>query len=123
MKKGCLFMKTVFAVSKNEAMMIDEILAAYGSKEKITEIKKSWHGIRIEITSNNRRDMLLKIEMPECISLGLGKIVRENIKVIKGLAQTIDGICKTIDSLAKNIGKDIKALFQKYDEVNPPQNS
>ena len=116
-------MKTVFAVSKNEAMMIDEILAAYGSKEKITEIKKSWHGIRIEITSNNRRDMLLKIEMPECISLGLGKIARENIKVIKGLAQTIDGICKTIDSLAKNIGKDIKALFQKYDEVNPPQNS
>ena len=116
-------MKTVFAVSKNEAMMIDEILAAYGSKEKITEIKKSWHGIRIEITSNNRRDMLLKIEMPECISLGLGKITRENIKVIKGLAQTIDGICKTIDSLAKNIGKDIKALFQKYDEDNPPQNS
>ena len=116
-------MKTVFAVSKNEAMMIDEILAAYGSKEKITEIKKSWHGIRIEITSNNRRDILLKIEMPECNSLVLGKIARENIKVIKGLAQTIDGICKTIDSLAKNVGKDIKALFQKYDEDNPPQNS
>ena len=123
MKKGCLFMKTVFAVSKNEAMMIDEILAAYGSKEKITEIKKSWHGIRIEITSNNRRDMLLKIEMPECISLVLGKIARDNIKVIKGLAQTIDGICKELDSLSKTIGKDIKALFQKYDEDNPPQNS
>ena len=116
-------MKTVFAVSKNEAMMINVIIFAYGSKEKITEIKKSWHGIRIEITSNNRRDMLLKIEMPEDISLGLGKIVLENTKTIKGLAQIIDGICKTLDSLAKNIGKDIKALFQKYDEVNPPQNS
>ena len=116
-------MKTVFAVSKNEAMMIDEILAAYGSKEKITEIKKSWHGIRIEITSNNRRDMLLKIEMPEDITFGLGEIILKNTKTIKGIAQTIDGLCKTLDSLAKNIGKDIKALFQKYDEVNPPQNS
>ena len=116
-------MKTVFAFSKNEAMMIDEIFEAYGSKTKITEIKKNCHGIRIESTSNNRRDMLLKIEMPECNSLVLGKIARENIKVIKGLAQTIDGICKTIDSLAKNVGKDIKALFQKYDEDNPPQNS
>ena len=116
-------MKTVFAVSKNEAMMIDEIMTAYGKDTKIAEIKKSWHGIRIETTFNNRRDMLLKIEMSEYISLGLGKIVRENIKVIKGLAQTIDGLCKTLDSLAKNIGKDIKALFQKYDEVNPPQNS
>ena len=116
-------MKTVFAVSKNEAMMIDEILAAYGSKVKITEIKKNWHGIRIEITSNNRRDMLLKIEMSEDITLGLGEIILKNTKTIKGLAQTIDGICKTIDSLAKNVGKDIKALFQKYDEDNPPQNS
>ena len=116
-------MKTVFAVSKNEVMMIDEIMTAYGKDIKIAEIKKSWHGIRIEITFNNRRDMLLKIEMPECISLGLGKIARENIKVIKGLAQTIDGICKTIDSLAKNIGKDIKSLFQKYDDDNPPKNS
>lgn len=117
-------MKTVYVFSKNEAMMIDEIITAYRSKDtKITEIKKSWHGIRIEITSNNRRDMLLKIEMPEDISLGLGKIALENIKAIKGIAQTVDGICKTLDSLAKNIGKDIKALFQKYDEVNPPQNS
>ncbi len=116
-------MKTVFAVSKNEAMMIDEILAAYGSKVKIIEIKKNWHGIRIEITSNNRRDMLLKIEMPEDITLGLGEIILKNTKTIKGLAQTIDGICKTIDSLAKNVGKDIKALFKKYDEDNPPQNS
>ena len=115
-------MKTVFVFSKNEAMMIDEIITAYGKETKITEIKKSWHGIRIESTSNNRRDMLLKIEMSEYISLGLGKIVLENIKVIKGLAQTIDGICKTLDSLAKNIGKDIKALFQKYDEDNPTQN-
>lgn len=116
-------MKTVFAVSKNEAMMIDEILAAYSNKAKITEIKKNWHGIRIEITFNNKRDMLLKIEMPEYISLGLGEIILKNTKTIKGLAQTIDGICKTIDSLAKNVGKDIKALFQKYDEDNPPQNS
>ena len=77
----------------------------------------------LEITSNNRRDMLLKIEMPECISLVLGKIARDNIKVIKGLAQTIDGICKELDSLSKTIGKDTKALFQKYDEDNPPQNS
>ena len=67
--------------------------------------------------------MLLKIEMPEDISLGLGKIILKNTKTIKGIAQTIDGLCKTLDSLAKNIGKDIKALFQKYDEVNPPQNS
>ena len=111
-------MKTVFAVSKNEAMMIDEILSAYGSKEKITEIKKSWHGIRIEITSNNRRDMLLKIEMPEDITLGFGEIILKNTKTIKGIMQTIDGLCKTLDSLAKNIGKDIKALFQKYDEGN-----
>ena len=59
----------------------------------------------------------------EYISLGLGKIALENIKVIKGLAQTIDGLCKTLDSLVKNIGKDIKALFQKYEEDNPPQNS
>ena len=116
-------MKTVFAVSKNEAMIIDEIITAYGKETKIAEVKKSWHGIRIEITSNNRRDMLLKIEMPECISLVLGKIARENIKVIKGLVQTIDGICKELDSLSKTIGKDIKALFQKYDEDNPPQNS
>ena len=62
--------------------------------------------------------MLLKIEMAEDISLGLGKIVLENIKAIKGIMQTIDGLCKTLDSLAKNIGKDIKALFQKYDEDN-----
>ena len=118
MKKGCLFMKTVYVLSKNEAMMIDEILAAYGKGIKISEIKKSWHGIRIEITSNNRRDMLLKIEMPEDISLGLGEIILKNTKTIKGIAQTIDGLCKTLDSLAKNIGKDIKALFQKYDEGN-----
>lgn len=116
-------MKTVFSLSKNESMMIDEILAAYGSKVKITEIKKSWHGIRIEITFNNRRDMLLKIEMPEDISLGLGEIILKNTKTIKGIMQTIDGLCKTLDSLAKNIGKDTKALFQKYDEDNPPQNS
>ena len=50
-------MKTVFAVSKNEAMMIDEIMTAYGKDTKIAEIKKSWHGIRIEITFNNRRDI------------------------------------------------------------------
>ena len=112
-------MKTVFSFNKNEAMMIDEILAAYGSKDtKIAEIKKSWHGIRIEITFNNRRDMLLKIEMSEDISLGLGKIILKNTKTIKGIAQTIDGLCKTLDSLAKNIGKDIKALFKKYDEDN-----
>ena len=111
-------MKTVFSFSKNEAMIIDEILAAYGNKVKITEIKNSWHGIRIEITFNNRRDMLLKIEMSEDISLGLGEIILKNTKTIKGIAQTIDGICKTLDSLAKNIGKDIKALFQKYDEGN-----
>ena len=116
-------MKTVFAFSKNEAMMIDEIFEAYGSKTKITEIKKNCHGIRIESNFNNRRDMLLKIEMPEDISLGLGEIILKNTKTIKGIAQTVDGICKTLDSLAKNIGKDIKALFQKYDEVNPPQNS
>ena len=116
-------MKTVFAVSKNEAMMIDEIMTAYGKDTKIAEIKKSWHGIRIEITFNNRRDMLLKIEMPEDISLGLGEIILKNTKTIKGIAQTIDGLCKTLDSLAKNIGKDIKTLFQKYDEVNPPKNS
>ena len=116
-------MKTVYSFSKNEAMMIDEILEAYGKDIKIAEIKKSWHGIRIEITSNNRRNMLLKIEMPECISLGLGEIILKNTKTIKGITQTIDGLCKTLDSLAKNIGKDIKALFQKYDEDNPPQNS
>ena len=111
-------MKTVYVFSKNEAMMIDEIFKAYGKDTKISEINKSWHGIRIEITSNNRRDMLLKIEMPEDISLGLGEIILKNTKTIKGIAQTIDGICKTLDSLAKNIGKDIKALFQKYDESN-----
>ena len=67
--------------------------------------------------------MLLKIEMSEDISLGLGEIILKNTKTIKGIAQTIDVICKTLDSLAKNIGKDIKSLFQKYDEDNPPKNS
>ena len=114
-------MKTIFVFSKNEAMMIDEILAAYGSKVKITEIKKNWHGIRFE--GNFNPGYTLTISMPISISLGLGKIALENIKAIKGLAQTIDGICKTLDSLAKNVGKDIKELFQKYDEDNPPQNS
>ena len=111
-------MKTVFSFSNLEAMMIDEIITAYGKDTKITEINKCWHGIRIGITSNTRRDMLLKIEMSEDISLGLGKIILKNTKTIKGIMQTIDGLCKTLDSLAKNIGKDIKALFQKYDEDN-----
>ena len=111
-------MKTVFAFSKNEAMMIDEIITAYGKETKITEVYKCWHGIRIGITSNTRRDMVLKIETTEYISLGLGEIILKNTKTIKGIMQTIDGLCKTLDSLAKNIGKDIKALFQKYDEGN-----
>lgn len=115
-------MKTVFSFSNLEAMMIDEIIAAYGKDTKITEINKCWHGIRIGITSNTRRDMVLKIETPEYISLGLGEIILKNTNTIKGIMKTIDGLCKTLDSLAKNIGKDIKALFQKYDEDNPPQN-
>ena len=32
-------MKTIFAVSKNEAMMIKVILAAYGSKEKLPRLR------------------------------------------------------------------------------------
>ena len=95
--------------------------AAYGSKAKITEIKKNWHGIRFE--GNFNPGYTLTISTPVTLSIGLGKIVLDNIKTIKGLAQAIDSLCKTLDSLAKNVGKDIKELFQKYDERHPQTNS
>ena len=107
-------MKNIITLSSIEVSAINDLLGSYRSEKRVKEICKSRHGITVFGMFTNEGMYVLTVEVP--MLFGLCKILMDHANAVKGLVTALNGIIDTINYLGKNISRDIKNLFQEYEE-------
>ena len=107
-------MKNIITINAKEVSAINDLLGTYGSEKRVKEICKSRHGITVFGMFTKDHTYVLTVEIP--MLFGLCKIAMDHANAVKGLVKALNGIIDTINYLGKNISRDIKNLFQEYEE-------
>ena len=107
-------MKNIITINAKEVSAINDLLGSYRSEKRVKEICKSRHGITVFGMFTKEGMYVLTIEVP--MLFGLCKILMDHANAVKGLVKALNGIIDTINYLGKNISRDIKNLFQEYEE-------
>ena len=107
-------MKSTITISAREVSIINDLLGSYRSEKRVKEICITIHGITVFGMFTKDGMYVLTVEVP--MLFGLCKILMDHANAVKGLVKALNGIIDTINYLGKNISRDIKNLFQEYEE-------
>ena len=107
-------MKNIITLSSIEVSAINDLLGSYRSEKRVKEICITIHGITVFGMFTKDHTYILTVEIP--MLFGLCKILMDHANAVKGLVKALNGIIDTINYLGKNISRDIKNLFQEYEE-------
>ena len=107
-------MKNTIILRSNEVSAINDVLGTYGSEKRVNQISRVIYGISVSGIFTKDHTYILTVEIP--MLFGLCKIAMDHAHAVKGLVKALNGIIDTINYLGKNISRDIKNLFQEYEE-------